>query len=273
MGRFWPQTGITPEQKEKYESIMVSLENSTKDSAVEEEFAIDQDYTPPAHNVRIENFYFDPNTASTRDWQRLGLRPKTIATIQKYIVKGGRFYKPADLQKIYGLPKHDAERLVPYVRILNDRPEAPLAKNTEVKQTRTFPTPGEIDVNQADTIGLKSLPGIGPAFARRIINFRNRLGGFYSIHQVSEVYGLPDSTFQKIKNRLIIGSPSIKKIDINNATADELKSHPYIRYSIANAIVNYREQHGPYADITDLQKILIVPDSVYQKLFPYLIVK
>ena len=104
----------------------------------------------------------------------------------------------------------------------------------------------------------------------RIVNFREKLGGFYSIEQVRETYGLPDSTYQKIKLNLKLDNSEVKKININNASVEDLKSHPYIRYNIANAIIAYRKEHGSFSAISDLKKIMIITDEVYQKIAPYL---
>lgn len=127
-----------------------------------------------------------------------------------------------------------------------------------------------IDINKADSSEWMSLPGIGASYSRRIINFRNRLGGFYTIDQVGETFGLPDSVFQKIKPKLLLAGAEVRKININTATADELKSHPYIRYYIANVIVQYRTQHGKFSSVQDLKKIMAITDAVYNKMYPYL---
>ena len=115
-----------------------------------------------------------------------------------------------------------------------------------------------------------ALPGIGSKLAQRIITFRDKLGGFYKIEQVAETFALPDSTFQKIKNRLLLANTALKQININTATLDELKSHPYLRYAIANAIVQYRAQHGNFNSISDLKKMALVTDELFTKAAPYL---
>src|SRR6185436_20843184 len=104
-----------------------------------------------------------------------------------------------------------------------------------------------IDINTADTTAFISLPGIGSKLAVRIVTFREKLGGFYSVLQIGETFGLPDSTFQKIKQYLKLENTTIKKININTATVDELKAHPYIKWSIANPIVAYRNEHGRFS--------------------------
>ena len=222
-------------------------------------------------------FYFDPNSLSKNGWQKLGLRDKTIGIIQNYLAKGGHFKKPEDLQRIYGLHKDDYDRLVPYVKIETQSAEN---KNNAFSGTRKFSENkvdswnalryASIDINAADTADFINLPGIGSKLATRIVNFREKLGGFYTIEQVRETFGLPDSTFQKVKQYLKLENSSIRKININTANIDELKAHPYIRYNIANPIVAYRNEHGSFSSIEDLKKIMIITDEVYQKIAPYL---
>ena len=221
-------------------------------------------------------FYFDPNTISSAAWKRLGIRDKTIQTILNYLSKGGHFYKPEDLERIYGLRKDEYERLLPYVRIestsLVDNKQFVSPKpNSESQPAKIYVAKySAIDINIADTSALVSLPGIGSKLASRIVTFRERLGGFYSIEQIGETYGLADSTFQKIKQYLKLDNLSIKKININTATVDELKSHPYIRYGIANPIVAYRNEHGAFSKIEDIKKVMAVTDEIYKKIAPYL---
>lgn len=234
-----------------------------------------QNYYQPAEknytkNFKGELFYFDPNTATADDWKRLGLRDKTIATIQNYLSKCGHFYKPEDIGKIWGLHADEVQRLIPYVQIAAKENNYP-SKNYE---TKTYEKPERsytgIDVNTADTSALIALPGIGSKLAQRIINFRDKLGGFYKTEQVAETFGLPDSTFNKIKSRLVLNNTAVKQFNINTATVDEMKAHPYIRYNIANAIVQYRIQHGNFLSVADIKKIMMITDEVYNKVSPYL---
>lgn len=223
-----------------------------------------------------ELFYFDPNTISTSEWKRLGLRDKTINTIENYLNKGGHFYKPDDLQKIYGLHDDEYERLRPYIKIqsspskTNEESVSPRPKD-EIQPSKTYADRYSIiDINNADTTVFISLPGIGTKLAARIVTFREKLGGFYSIEQIGETYGLPDSTFQKIKQYLQLDNASVKKININTATVDEMKAHPYIKYSLANPIVAYRNEHGSFSKIEDIKKVMAVTEEVYKKISPYL---
>ena len=129
--------------------------------------------------------------------------------------------------------------------------------------------PKSIDINRADTTVFIALPGIGSKLASRIVNYREKLHGFHSVEQVAEVFGLADSTFQKIKPWLVINDTVIAKININTANSDDLKT-PYISYNLANAIYQYRLQHGSFTSLEDLKKIMLVSDAVFNKIIPYL---
>lgn len=215
-------------------------------------------------------FDFDPNTISAEGWKMLGLRDKTIRTIRNFISKGGKFYKPEDIKKIWGLREDEAQRLLPYVRITEKNPDAyiQLRPPKELLSKSSLPV---IDINTADTSQLMMLPGIGPKLSARIINFRDKLGGFYSVDQVAETFGLPDSVFQKIKKQLIISTGPSQMININTASIDELRQHPYIRYGLANLIIQYRSQHGNFRKVEDIRQIMTVTDSIYSRVYPYLV--
>lgn len=257
------------EQKEKFPDPMGNDDG--------ENYAFQYDPSRTNNNKQAgELFPFDPNTLSKEGWLKLGIRDRTIKTIENYLSKGGHFRKPEDLQRVYGLRKNEYERLAPFIKIQLESKEE-TKKNSAVKNSlaenyvplksyRSFP----VDINSADTSALIALPGIGSKLASRIINFRDKLGGFYSIEQVRETFGLPDSTFQKIKENLALTTSSIKKININTATTDELKSHPYIKWNIANTVIAYRTEHGAFSNIEDIKKIMIITNDVYTKVAPYL---
>jgi competence protein ComEA len=277
----WYSLFAKPSQKQdnRFKNEMTTLAVKQQDSNRYSVKKYDDDryphYRDPSSKyvIKGELFPFDPNTISAADWKRLGLRDKTIATIQNYLSKGGHFYKPEDIGKIWGLHPDEVERLLPYVNIKEIQREKP-AYNTsfyvkkEYKKERIT-----VNINTGDTTAFIALPGIGSKLAARIIAFRNKLGGFYSVEQVAETFGLPDSTFQKIKDRLVFTPETISKLNINTLSLDELKQHPYIRYYIANAIVQYRRQHGNFSKPEDIKKIMLVTEEVYVKLAPYLAVE
>ena len=261
--------------------VLKQQDNSTKFYGTNYEENSFQNYHQPNYKnyvIKGELFYFDPNVISVNEWKRLGVRDKTIATILNYTSKGGKFYKPEDLGKIWGFFPNEVERLMPYVQLKevqnNYTNNYPAQNNYETKtydKPKYIPT--IIDVNNADTTAYIALPGIGSKLAQRIIVFREKLGGFYKIDQIAETFGLADSTFQKIKPRLTINDKTIKQFNINTATIDEMKLHPYLRYNIANAIVQYRTQHGNFNNIADVKKIMMIDELLFNKISPYITIQ
>jgi competence protein ComEA len=234
---------------------------------------------PQRENTTASLFYFDPNTLGAEGWEKLGIRSKTAQTIVNYRSKGGRFNTPEDLDKIFGLSNRDVERLMPYVQIAETVRETKTARSNytpDYKYTDKYPPKKPdmtLNINTADTATWKLLPGIGAGYARRIVHFREKLGGFHHLLQVAETKGLPDSVFQKIKDRLICPSFALETININTASAEILATHPYISKNLANNIVQYRNQHGPYHSVDDLQKLVLVSNEIYLKINAYLSVK
>jgi competence ComEA-like helix-hairpin-helix protein len=215
-------------------------------------------------------FYFDPNTLNAEGWKQLGVNERTIRTITHYLQKGGTFRVAEDLKRIYGLSKMDCEKLIPYVRIESAAESSKLKYQNDSARKPRSPVLTPIDINSADTTAFILLPGIGSKLATRIINFREKLGGFYSIDQVGETFGLPDSTFQKIKRFLKLPDPVVKNININTATLEELKTHPYIRWQLAKSIVAYRNEHGAFKSLEELKNIMAITMQHYEKMVPYL---
>lgn len=219
-------------------------------------------------------FSFDPNTLDDDGWRRLGLTERNIATIRKYQAASGHFKTAEDIKKIYGINPALADKLIPYAHVSattanSSNPYNSYTPNTYERKPFEKKAPQVIEGNSADTLAYQSLPGIGPAYARRIVNFRKKLGGFHSVEQVKETYGLPDSTFQLIKNYIRIDPAPLRTININTATVEEL-NHPYIPYTIAKTIIAYRGQHGNYTSVDDLRKIVIITEEQLQKMRPYL---
>ena len=215
-------------------------------------------------------FPFDPNTLSMEGWKQLGLNERTAKTIIKYRSKGGKFYKPEDLTRIWSLPPGFYDRVKSYINCESVKAvyeeHAYINRNFNNKRERIISI---VEINQADSNDYIQLPGIGNRLAQRIINFRNKLGGFYSVDQIAETYGLPDSTFKMIRGYLKSGS-DVKKISLNVCSKEELKSHPYIKWNLANAIIEYRNQHGPFKKLEDIKNILLINDSTFSKIAPYL---
>ncbi len=271
-----PTKKIKPLVNKELQDALAKIQgkNTRIDSASDKEENFQTALEPVNHNpeIKSELFAFDPNTIDANGWKRLGLRDKTITTILNYRAKGGKFRNAADIGKIWGLKKEEAERLMAYVQI--EAPAVPIftpyPKNKITIQAVNI---SPIDINTATVEQFMQLPGIGRSLPYRILKFRDKLGGFFSVQQVKETYGMSDSVFQSILPYLKIEPASIKKININTASDFEISRHPYISREIAKAIVIYRTQHGPYRQLEDVKKIVFITQEMFDKIVPYITVQ
>ncbi len=129
---------------------------------------------------------------------------------------------------------------------------------------------GTIELNSADTNSLKSLNGIGSVFAKRIIKFRDALGGFVRKEQLLEVYGIDAEKLQAISPKVEIDISKVKRININTASVDDLRKHPYLNKKVAVSIFSRRISKGDFKDVQEVKELNFVSDSLYNKIAPYL---
>jgi DNA uptake protein ComE-like DNA-binding protein len=209
----------------------------------------------------IKPFFFDPNTADSIELKKLGLSAASILAILRYRAKGGFFKEAAELSKIYSLSHSDYARLKPYIQIEKKKRNAIFSGHQS-----------KLDVNLASLEEWMKMPFIGEKRANQIIRFRTALGGFRSLDQLREVYLLPDSVYERILPKLIISQNETTAIDINTANFDLLNNHPYISSKQANQILRYREEHGKFLTLDDMEKILPLRSdtSWLRKIRPYL---
>ncbi len=221
---------------------------------------------------KTELFFFDPNTADSTALLRLGLQPWQVRNIYKYRAKGGIYRKASDFARLYGLTVAQYKALKPYIRISPDYNPASTLVEAEryVRDTVRYPVKiGEserIVLNSSDTSQLKRVPGIGSGFARAIVDYRERLGGYLSIDQLDEIDGFPSES----KRFFIIGSQDVAKLNVNKSTLTRLKRHPYIGYFRAKAIVDYRRLHGTLSSIDDLSLHRDFTEDAIKRLKPYI---
>ncbi|MGV9011237.1 MAG: helix-hairpin-helix domain-containing protein [Flavobacteriales bacterium] len=237
----------------------------------------------------IRPFNFDPNTITAAQWTELGLSDRQAASLLRYVERGGKFRSKADLAKMRVVAPELFALWEPFVQLPEhvergnyaDRGDKqwgnkPWAnkdsawKNYAPREPR--PPRELVELNTADTVALTALPGIGPAFARSITRYRDRLGGFTSMDQLSEVYILKDKpdAVERIRGLLVLDPALAKHIAINTCTVEELAPHPYAGWKLAKALVAYRTLHGPYLDGESLKNCVLVSDSTMRRLAPYL---
>lgn len=227
------------------------------------------------NDIEYVLFNFDPNEASFLEFKRLGMDDEIGHRIIKYREKGGKFYNPSDLKKIYGLSDATYKILEPYIKITVENSAIEYLSSTDTASkffiTEKEESTLEFDINSVDSINLREVNGIGIVLSGRIIRFREMLGGFVSLDQLTEVYGLEDYAYLNLLKSAIINSDfSPEKININKDSLEELASHPYLDFTIARVIIAYREQHGEYKSTSDLLNIQLIDKQWLEKISPYL---
>jgi competence protein ComEA len=218
----------------------------------------------------IKAFAFDPNTLDSNGWCRLGLTAKQVGTILNYRRKGGQFRDKADVQKMYSISEAEFSKLENYIAI-KELPKKQYANNWNDKYPKTARQPIIVEINSADTAAFNKLYGIGPTLAFRIVEFRNKIGGFVSKEQIKEVYGITDSAFVKIKDHLILNKALVIRININTVLFQDLRLHPYFAEPIALALLKYRKNNqGKIENWEAIESIPEIDAAAKAKIKPYL---
>ncbi len=241
---------------------------------------IDITHRRTSSNTAIKKLQpFDPNSISPDELINMGFSARLSNTINNFRKSGGIFSKKEDLKKIYGITDALYNEIEPYIIINQTSNEEKTQfqnmagiSHEEIhskQKARKHFEPELININQADSVELTKLKGIGQAFSRRIIKYRELLGGFHSTEQLLEVFGIDTLRYNSIKENIITDN-QIRKININTAEFDELYSHPYITKNVANSIVMMRKQHGKYKSVEEIKKSALIDENSYLKIYPYL---
>lgn len=254
-------------------------------------------YTYAVETLPVETFPFDPNTADSTQLLRLGLAPWQVQAIYKYRARHGRYHTPEDFQRLPGMTLELWERLGPMVRIdaryqylklpgrTADVPQAaaspsdapsdvPLPEGRavasvadSVRRVEKFTEHTRVDINAADTSLLQHIPGIASVRARKIVEYRERLGGYASLEQVMESCQLPDEVLEWLSFNPV----PLRRLDVNHLSVSQLMRHPYITFYQAKALAEYRKKHGPLSGVADLKHIEGFTDDHIRRLSPYLL--
>lgn len=233
---------------------------------------LDKENSQLDKNSLNEYFVFNPNTVSEEDAQKLGFSKKLSATLIKFRNKGGKFFKPEDLKKLYGLSPKLYEELESYILIPNTKKEYKhdsVFSNTPRTYEKKIFTKTIVEINTADSLSIVFLKGIGPGFTKRIIKYRTMLGGFHSVNQLKEVYGMTDSLYLSLISQIKLDANAITKIPINVIDFNSLRKHPYFNFQSAQAVINYRSKHGKLTE-ADIKNLGMFSDDKLRLILPYL---
>lgn len=231
-------------------------------------------YIYNVETVRRKLSAFDPNTADSTLLLSLGLQPWQVRSIYRYRAKGGIYRQPSDFARLYGLTVKQYKELLPYIHISDEyKPAAEVYGRTDAvrsgRDTLRYPVklqPGQyVTLDDADTASLRKVPGIGRYYASRIVRYRNDLGGYVSVAQLSEIEGIPESALPYFK---VMGG-AVRKLNLNRLTLNELKHHPYINFYQARRIIDYRRLKGPLHSIDDLRLLKDFSQRDIERLRPY----
>lgn len=231
-------------------------------------------YIYNVETVRRKLSAFDPNTADSTLLLSLGLQPWQVRSIYRYRAKGGIYRQPSDFARLYGLTVKQYKELLPYIHISDEyKPAAEVYGRTDAvrsgRDTLRYPVklqPGQyVTLDDADTASLRKVPGIGRYYASRIVRYRNDLGGYVSVAQLSEIEGIPEAALSYFR----VTGGAVRKLNLNRLTLNELKHHPYINFYQARSIIDYRRLKGPLHGIDDLRLLKDFSQRDIERLRPY----
>ena len=207
---------------------------------------------------------FNPNNYSLSDWMNLGLSEKQSVVVLKFTSRG--IYSEEDLKRIFVIPDVLFELIrdsVIYPERFQNSPNQESLK----KQAKQITL---INLNTADTTEFMKIYGVGAFYAKQIIRYREKLGGFFKKEQLLEVWKMTPEAYEKIKDHVFISEKDVKRININSVTIEELKVHPYLKWNQANSIVKMRIQRNGFKNIEEIKESVLIDSETYEKLFPYL---
>lgn len=265
---FHPQEA-NPEEDTKFEEEYNTFLSSLKETKSPRKSRRNFSQAYPPREIKLTRF--DPNTADSLTFLSLGLPPWMAKNILHYRRKQGKFRRPEDFRKIYGLTEEQYQTLSPYIRIaeaphLRDTLNLLAQPNTRPDTLIKYPAGTIIDLNQADTTELKKIPHIGSAIARKIINYRKRLGAFYRIEQLGEI----NLKVEMLRAWFSVDSTQIHRININKASIERMMYHPYINFYQAKAIAEYRKKKGPLKSLKQLSLYEEFTEEDFERIAPYI---
>jgi len=233
----------TSPEKEKWLSLQSQIDSMKQQK---------RDYVPKIYS-------FNPNFISDYKGYKLGMSVAEIDRLLAFRKKNKYVNSPKEFQSVTKVSDSLLNSISPYFKFpdwVNNKKEFKDYKkypNTAFAKKEKIVI---IDINQASKEDLIKIYGIGEAISLRILKFKESLGGFVSMEQMKDVWGLSSEVIENLNSHFkVLVLPNVKKIDINNASIKELSQFPYFNYQLAKQIVTFRSMNGDIKNIEDLTKI------------------
>ena len=245
-------------------SHLLKQESRTDFSSFEKALAeLEYEQEPTIEKQKDSLFYFNPNTLADKGWLVLGLPSTKLSVLRNFQKSGAIFKTKTDLKHYFAITDEFYEKVEKYISI-------PEIKKTETPINKTKKTNQIVELNQADSLQLISINGVGPFYAKQILKYRKELGGFRNYDQLTEIWGLENLEIQKLKQQTSIETLHIRQVNVNTIELEQLKLHPYLNYKQAKMILNYRKQHGDFKQVKDIRKIKPISPELFRKIASYL---
>lgn len=203
---------------------------------------------------------FNPNELTMEEWMQFGLSEKQASIVLKYTKRG--IHSNDELQKIKFIPKQTFDNI-------KDFTQYPTL-DKEARTQQNMSSPKLVNANEASEEELMKIKGLGPFYARQILKYQQQLGGFVRKEQILEVWKMTPEIYAQIQAHLSCEGSAIRKLSINQATAEELQAHPYLNWNQANSIVKMRMQKGGFKSIEEIRESVIIDEETFEKVRPYL---
>jgi competence protein ComEA len=218
-----------------------------------------------SNKYKVPPSKFDPNNYSINDWMNLGLSEKQAIVVTKFTSRGIKSNE--DLKRVFVISDELFDLIKDSTFYQNSQTISEPKKevNKETKKPKLL-----VELNRANIEELMKINGIGESFAKWIINYRTRLGGFHNKNQLLEVWKMDLDKFLMIEPFVEVNEVSIIKIKLNTVTVDELKKHPYLNWNIANSIIKIRNKKGSFSSIQEIKESVLIDEECFEKLKPYL---
>lgn len=223
--------------------------------------------------IAVRMQVFDPNTADSSTLVHLGFKPWQAKNMVKYRAAGGKYRKPEDLKKLYGMTDSMFQALTPYIYIAREEVDSVAVDSLRKDSLPRWKEENKdtiLNLRTADTVELKMIHGIGSYRARQIVRYREQLGGFVSVEQVLEAKGMENVDADSLLAHFWIDSVKIEAMNVNSVGVQRLSRHPYLRFEQAQAIYELRRKKIRLDSIQQLQQIECISAETLEKIAPYL---